>query len=368
MATIYLHIGAPKTATSTLQALLAANFHTLLEGGVLYPERCRHGAAHHVLVCDLIEKHQGNAMPDFWYGDYARGLAWQALGEEIRDSGPALRSVVLSSELFFGQTNNLRPMLDDMARHLAGHTVRIVVYLRRQDQLYSSFYNQDVKGVRQWPDNAYRFFHTHQMFQVDYCQLLNTWAEVFGRENLLIRPYEPQQWRGGAIARDFCTVTGLPDLRGAASDSNTSLGATQLCIKRALNRVGYDKAWNDDVVQLLLQLHPEPPTPNLIYVNRRLYDNYRRQWRRVNASLSEQFLQGRPLFTEDIPPARDMLPYAVDGVRLAEFVRAVLRHFGRGASARYRALYARAALLLLIEHQLWERFDDAAKHTLSAWA
>ena len=43
MATVYLHIGAPKTATSTLQSVLAANYGGLLRGGVLYPQRCRHG-------------------------------------------------------------------------------------------------------------------------------------------------------------------------------------------------------------------------------------------------------------------------------------------------------------------------------------
>ena len=47
MTTIYLHIGAPKTATSTLQAVFAAKSRQLRKQGVLYPSGCRHGDAHH---------------------------------------------------------------------------------------------------------------------------------------------------------------------------------------------------------------------------------------------------------------------------------------------------------------------------------
>ena len=76
MADVYIHIGAPKTATSTLQEVLVRQSAKLLKAGVLYPKRCRDGDAHHVLVCDLIEAHHGNRMPDVWYGDYPRGQAW----------------------------------------------------------------------------------------------------------------------------------------------------------------------------------------------------------------------------------------------------------------------------------------------------
>ena len=66
MATIYIHIGAPKTATSTLQSTLAGNYRKLLKNGVLYPKEPRHGDAHHLLVCDLIEKYQKIRMPEVW--------------------------------------------------------------------------------------------------------------------------------------------------------------------------------------------------------------------------------------------------------------------------------------------------------------
>ena len=114
MATVYIHIGAPKTATSTLQGVLAANAAKLLKHGVLYPSDLRHGDAHHVLICDLIEKHQDQPMPDLWYGDCSRGEAWSALLGEIERHGDAVKSVVISSELFFGQTRDIKAILHDV--------------------------------------------------------------------------------------------------------------------------------------------------------------------------------------------------------------------------------------------------------------
>ena len=85
MAKVYLHIGAPKTATSTLQSVLAASYRVLLARGVLYPRMLRHGDAHHTLVCDLIEQYQGHSMADLWYGERTRGEAWQDLQRHHRE-------------------------------------------------------------------------------------------------------------------------------------------------------------------------------------------------------------------------------------------------------------------------------------------
>ena len=112
MATVYLHIGAPKTATSTLQNVLASNAQRLLKNGVLYPGSMRSSDAHHVLACDLIEKCQGSKMSDVWYGAQPRGQGWQLLQREIEQYGSALEAVVLSSELFFGQSKSLASILD----------------------------------------------------------------------------------------------------------------------------------------------------------------------------------------------------------------------------------------------------------------
>lgn len=367
MATVYLHIGAPKTATSTLQQVLAKNYKALLKQGVLYPKLLRHGDAHHTLVCDLIQAYQGHSMADLWYGERTRGEAWRDLQREFEQHEDRVEKVILSSELFFGQTQRLEDMLADIRNRLSGHELKVVVYLRRQDQLYSSFYNQDVKGVRQWAFSAYQFYQTHQIFQHDYDELLAIWSKAVGQDNMLIRPYESSQWVGGDIVQDFCALTGIALRSGGEVTANESLGPTQLYIKRCLNRVGYEKAANESVLAVLLAACPEPLHEHCSYVHRGLYRSYRSDWIQVNRRLSRDYLNGEPLFTDPIPPPEKINVYQTDPQLVLDCLLQLYEAISKGRAKQHRSLFARAMLLILAEQDLWEGFGVSRRDTLVQW-
>ncbi len=366
MATVYLHIGTPKTATSTLQTVFSRNYKKLLKNGVLYPQSARHGDAHHLLICDLIEKHQDHRMADFWYGDRARGQAWEELKADMEAHKDQIHSVVLSSELFFGQARNIDAMHQDILAHLRGHEIKIVVYLRRQDQMYSSFFNQDVKGVRQWAHCAYQFYDTHQVFEHNYLKSLRIWSDSFGKENVLIRPYESGQWPDGDIVQDFCALVNTISLKSGRASSNSGFGIHQLYLKRCLNRAGFDKGENEAVVEQIMLLCPEEPTPQCSYVKKRRYRQLRRDWVHVNRRLEEEFLDNEALFQQEIPRADQVLVYETDKQVIAEFLRIIVREIAQGGLDKHRGLFARAALLILAEQDLWSILEPNARSALLA--
>ncbi len=366
MATVYFHIGAPKTATSTLQSVLAGEAGQLLHAGVLYPRSCRHANAHHPLACDLMERHGGRKMPAFWYGDVAPGTAWSLLADELVEHRHQADTAVVSSELFFGQAKHLEPMLEDLRSLLAGHRLRVVVYLRRQDQLYASFYNQDVKGTRQWGESAYQFYQTHQLFERDYHSLLSAWGEALGKDNVLIRPFEKTAWVDGDIVSDFCQLIGLPRLHSNQKEDNPGLGPTQLYVKRCLNRTGYDKSLNDEVLRKLARLLPEPAGGDCRYVNQRFYRQLREQWLKTNQRLAADFLGGQPLFAASLPTAQKLAEYGVAKSALAEFIKRLVRH-SRHHGGELRVLFARAACLIIAEQALWDRVDSDTRARLISW-
>ena len=367
MATIYLHIGAPKTATSTLQTVLSKSYERLLKEGVLYPRTMRSADAHHVLACDLIEKYQGSPMPNVWYGTQPRGQGWESLQAEIKHHKSAIESVVISSELFFGQVKKLESMLEDVSTYLRGHEIRVIVYLRRQDQLYSSFYNQDVKGVRQWPGSAYQFYETHQIFENDYHCMLGVWSKVFGKKHIIIRPFESEQWLNGDIVQDFCTLVGVKPFTSAYKDQNESLGMTQLYVKRCLNKIGFDKKDNDAVLKVLAKICPEDPAKGCLYVHRGLYRKYREQWLEVNSALSEDYLQHEPLFNHPIPEPETVELYKLNPPKVARYVQDMIKFFRKGTYPEYRQLFSKATLLVLAEHDLWHVLDAGSRTTLLGW-
>jgi hypothetical protein len=87
---VYLHIGAPKTGTTYLQALLAANRAALESDGILYPPSV--SDAHHAAAWDLrgtpAQRRDVRGIDGSWDTLVGRANAWD--GE----------SVVVSSELF----------------------------------------------------------------------------------------------------------------------------------------------------------------------------------------------------------------------------------------------------------------------------
>jgi hypothetical protein len=367
MATIYLHIGAPKTATSTLQNVLASNYGRLLKEGVLYPRNLRSADAHHELACDLIEKYQGSPMSDVWYGAQPRGQAWQSLQDEMEHQKNSIQSVIISTELFFGQSKNLEPIVEEMSNYLRGHEVKVIVYLRRQDQLYSSFYNQDVKGMRQWPDSAYQFYETHQLLECGYHSLLGMWSQAFGKKHIIIRPFEPEQWLNGDIVQDFCGSIGIEPLSSKYEDHNESLGITQLYVKRCLNRIGYEKNLNDEVLRVLAKICPEEPAKGCLYVHKGLFRKYRKEWLQINEALSADYLQDRPLFNGSIPKPEELDLYKINHLKLAGYIKNMVNIFGKGKYREYRALFAKATLLILAEQDMWYVLDAESRVELLKW-
>lgn len=368
MATVYLHIGAPKTATSTLQHVLANNYQRLLNEGVLYPQDMRQGHAHHPLVCDLMETHRGQTLPDIWYGNITRGQAWPLLQAEIKRHESQIHSIIISSELFFGQVHDLDLMLKEAAIYLQGHDIRVIVYLRRQDELYSSFYNQDVKGIRQWCQSPYQFYQTHQIFEYGYYSVMNMWSDIFGRDNIIIRPFESSQWPDGDIVRDFCQLIGGVSLRGTKVEHNDSLGMIQLYIKLCLNKVGFHKELNDHVLNVLYKIMPEAPAKRCLYIHKKLYTKYREQWLLENRALSNDYLEQAELFSQPIPDADELKSYDINRFNTALYARNMFKVFKQGRYREYRQLFSKATLLVLAEQNLWNSLNADERSELLEWA
>ena len=143
---VVLHIGMGKTGTTSLQGWLHRNRERLAEQDVLYP--VSPGKRRHVrlgLSMQPLDREPGTSV-DWRRQPVAtpkelRPLFEQALLTEL--SGAPSR-VLMSDEALFAASDEglsyLRGVLDKIAA-----SVRVVVYLRRQDDHVSSRYQQTVK-------------------------------------------------------------------------------------------------------------------------------------------------------------------------------------------------------------------------------
>ena len=133
MTRVYLHIGAPKTGTTYLQAVLFGNRERLRAAGVLYPGGT--ADAHFRATLDLRGLTFGG------YDDPATDGAWQHLVGQVRDwRGEA---VVVSHELLAGS----RPeTLDALLADLGAAEVHVVYTVRDLGRQVPAVWQEMVKN------------------------------------------------------------------------------------------------------------------------------------------------------------------------------------------------------------------------------
>ena len=240
---IYLHIGIHKTGTTSLQRALRDNAALLAQNGVLYPASGRPdddwagldlSLAHHLLPWALLRPATTSDQ-------------WLELRRELSHASEQV--AILSSEEFDKVDSN--DQFSRIRAELRGHDVKLIVYLRRQDEVLHAMYCSDVLHQREFrPFEVYRdSFRT----ELDYRVLLSRWEEWLGKAGLIVRIYEPKRLVGGDIVRDFFDKLGLGGLSLQVSTdrlSNRSFPRNIIKLIVALREAGVDEGLIGDVMQL----------------------------------------------------------------------------------------------------------------------
>jgi hypothetical protein len=211
--TIFIHVGPPKTGNTSIHRFLSANRKILKEDGYLYPGN---GIAHH----DMASEFRRLTLTDFRNN---RDLAINKYLDEINTSD--FDKIILSSEHFEGlmRRNSLKKEIRALKEFLVPKfQVKIIFYVRRQDEIIESIYNESVRNIDMRSDKSFSEFikitteskpddslKTENISSfLNYYAPLTEWSDVFGKENIIVRCYEQEQLPKG-IYHDFLDAIGL---------------------------------------------------------------------------------------------------------------------------------------------------------------
>lgn len=177
-----VHIGAPKTGSTALQKYMAEQSGILRMKGLLYCESSLRGFGHHDVAFLL-----GGGYPE-WATPQPKSL--EELAAQIEDEVVGYDgSILLSSENFYLYPNP-KGLQEFLVRTgiSRGRIVKILTYVRPQDEAHESWYNQTIKaqGYTHLPEQCVERFYGLW----DYAAQLAPWAETFGRQALVVRPYQ----------------------------------------------------------------------------------------------------------------------------------------------------------------------------------
>lgn len=300
MKEIILHLGLPKTGSTALQAFLARNYGALLTRSVDYfrmgefdlalKGRIAAGNGVHV-ACSLLPEGHSRRI--------ANGERHLAELDRMIEASPTERGI-LSSEMFAGTERRLlRSFLERLrSRDLA---VRGIYYIRRQDQLLSSSYVQQVRlhGCTERPEGYVRTLAANNAF-LRYYNFYQAMAELFGRENIVCRCYDSAVRRRNGVFADFLEAAGI-DGAGLSFDIpkvNTSVSAKEVAMLLLLNRFRPRKQFVDMVVENADKTAKGNTKHNLL--SRQLMAEIEELYHEQNTKLAEEYF-GRPVLFEPEP-------------------------------------------------------------------
>ncbi|MEM6580780.1 MAG: hypothetical protein AAF699_05885 [Pseudomonadota bacterium] len=240
---LYLHVGFHKTGSTSIQTYLFRNRKVLGRSGLLYPTTgLEHSAHHRIAWACGTGRH---AKKPELVNRYVEQLRKEA-------SASSVENVIVSSEEF--ESSHEIPYLESLTKEF---DVKVVVYVRKQDHMLESAYNQHLRQYDlRFSGGIYQFAFKYNFFnRLNYRIKLERWEKVFGRENILVRHYGTTN-----VAKDVCEdllsivspehVSDYVDAR-RSSNINVSLPAAALPYLARLNKLALSSPQHQHILRKL---------------------------------------------------------------------------------------------------------------------
>lgn len=242
MSTCILHVGMPKTGSSSIQDSLYLG---LSDPKFQYINLSGHSNAAHFLEALFRDE------PSQFWVYQRKGFSAEKV-QRMRDSYDqklratlrrirALRATaILSAETCWqfspSQLNSLKAFL---AEESIG--IQIIVYLRPIKSWIESAFQENVKykiGFVELKTIGEEILAS----RTNYLQKLNVFETIFGRDKIIVKPFSREALVGGCAVRDFCTTFAIPLNPEAIQRSNDSICADAVRMLYCYNRYARDAA------------------------------------------------------------------------------------------------------------------------------
>lgn len=290
MICLFLHIGQPKTATTTIQGFLARNREALMQQGWLYPNSARQHLAHHPL---------GNFFRDeplYWVRKADPAYCMRELRKEMDDND--CQNVIMSTETLFFVNN-----VDKIREYFQDFNVVPIIFLRRQDEWLESAFREQLKNgvIRPDPNN----FLKHMRSSLDYCAVLHKWREVFpGR--FIVLPFEKTSERK-PVEKQFLDAIGFRSIGNLspAVSQNESFSRDALTFFAAFSerpRIGPKHELFKNVLAEYSRRHRDSPE-RMYFTSPTMRADLAAEYESGNREIALEYLGRDELFTSPLPDA-----------------------------------------------------------------
>lgn len=369
MATLYLHIGIPKTGTTALQNFMAQNQEALQQHGICFPDFgyrypnigiYRNG---YFLVAPYItqDKQKYTDRPG---NEYEEGL------NKVAELAQKYDKIILTDEAIWKRSKNRPDFWPRLKEDLSKREIslRIIVYLRRQDLWVQSFWSQKVKTGSGLSFHEYIASLKEIGYPMDFYAYMNMLSGIWGKDALIIRVYEKGQYHGKekTLLSDFMDIFGLALDDGFVAEKkiyNTSLAGNTLEMRRLINTLPGSREEKKILTRSIpkYQLSAANSTDSFSWFEIQEQRAYLEQFARSNSLVAKEYL-GREdgiLFYEEIKE----LPQPVIDDKL--MLRDTICLYGKVILEQQQSIRElKQEIRNLREDVLWFRLKRKARHIM----
>lgn len=340
-----IHIGPVKTGSSTIQTFLLRNYNVLKAKGVHLPLTGDTGHWRDLFVLPLV-----NACLDIppatpWKYDW-RSLTRKGLTSLNRKKNQRKLERILSSCLYspisiFTFECFSEMCLDSIAqmkKHLdtCFQEYTVITYLRRQPELFASWYSQVIQsGVYPFDGTFDEFissyFYDENSRFDNYWSMLERWSNVFGKDNVKPRIFDRKEMVQNDLLDDFSAIAGI-DMNGLirVEPQQVSIDPETTEFMRLLSLyfpMRYDQSLlsrlqlSDNVI---LKLFSRPG--NVGYrLNRSQASAILNKYRDSNNTVAKEYFGHETLFSDDLSAyPEETLPHHLTLEKAAEISAAII--------------------------------------------
>ena len=324
--TIYVHAGMSKTGTTSIQKMLTKNQQMLSENGILYPNAARkNGIGHHSLASFIK---QGK--------DRDEALKLQAEIEACEHP-----TVIVSTELL----ERMSPQKwQSLKTFFAPHHVKIIYYLRRQDDAIVSMYNELVKKHAVNLDFSTYLETSPRVDLLDYRTTLSVIEDVFGIQNMSLGIFSQGSLKFGNIGNDFIArikpeFAQLPEF-AAPHDNSSLMPASAMLMARINGQVDFNidhlKFYGPacKLAEVVNNQLKSMTTVRHDYFETQQRDAFLQKFAESNQFISDKYLQGQAFIQDAASEALNTLSEAEEREMLSAVLAEVIARFSKKTDQR----------------------------------
>jgi len=314
-----IHIGSPKTGTSTIQRFLHKNHESLREQGVFTTTSVAwDGGRNYELRAAAVNPDLWKSYPFFSFCGYGSFLAllkkefsekdqyalWDKYRRELTINCLKDDLVLFSDEeLIFLDEREIEIVKGLM--DFLFEDVTIILYLRRQPEYLVSYHNTLAIIGSPWSIFDYLNIPEGRSFMA-YHKIVHNWS-VFGKGKIKIRVFDKQALHEGDLLSDFALTSGFDITKlEHPENENTSLGSAETEYLRLLNAhipTMLDSwTYNSDrsFIGHFFRQSIWKNNDKAYYLNRSEAQRIIDQYREGNDWIAREYLGREKLFSEDV--------------------------------------------------------------------